>query len=161
MAASPAAMAQTPTSTAATAPVKDASVDDIVERLAPAAATTRSLRNIVPQARQIDLMIPFDFDSARLQPASRPQLERLAEALRSPRLEAMRFKVEGHTDAKGTAKYNDELSARRARTVLDFLVSQGVAASRLEAEGKGFNEPLRKDDPTAPENRRVRIATLP
>jgi outer membrane protein OmpA-like peptidoglycan-associated protein len=142
-------------------PVKDASVDDIVKQLAPPAATTRSLRNLVPERRQIDLVIPFDFDSARLQATSRPQLERLAEALRSERLQSLRFKVEGHTDAKGTAKYNDELSARRARAVVEFLAAQGVEPSRLDAEGKGFREPLRPEDPTAAENRRVRIATIP
>lgn len=151
------ATAQTP----AAAPVKDASVDELVRQLAPTGATTRSLRNLTPEKRQIDLVIGFDFDSSKLQPASVPLLERLAAAMRTPRLEPLRFKVEGHTDAKGSARYNEELSARRAQAVVTFLATQGVEGARLEAEGKGFKEPLDATQPTAPENRRVRISTLP
>lgn len=143
------------------APVKDASVDDLVKQLAPTGAATRSLRNLTPERRQIDLVIGFDFDSAKLQPVSVPLLERLATAMKTPRLEPLRFKVEGHTDAKGSARYNEELSARRAQAVVTFLASQGVEGARLEAEGKGFKEPLDAAQPTAPENRRVRISTLP
>jgi outer membrane protein OmpA-like peptidoglycan-associated protein len=142
------------------APLKSATVDDFVNQLAPPALTRSLGRNIVPQKRQIDLVVNFDFDSARLQPASRPLLENLAQAMNTERLGAIRFKVEGHTDGKGTAKYNDELSARRAQAVAEFLASQGVAATRLEAQGKGFSELLNKDRPDAAENRRVRIVTV-
>jgi len=69
--------------------------------------------------------------------------------------------IEGHTDAKGTAKYNLELSTRRAQAVVDYLKSQSVAIDRLEAVGKGFNELLNEDDPLAAENRRVRIVAVP
>ena len=143
-----------------TAPVKSATVDDFVSQLAPPALTRSLGRNIVPQKRQMDLVVNFDFDSAKLQAASRPLLENLAQAMNTERLSAIRFKVEGHTDGKGTAKYNDELSARRAQAVAEFLASQGVAATRLEAQGKGFSELLNKDRPEAPENRRVRIVTV-
>jgi outer membrane protein OmpA-like peptidoglycan-associated protein len=147
--------------TTSAAPLKSATVDDFVNQLAPPPALTRSLgRNIVPQRRQIDLVVNFDFDSARLQPASRPLLENLAQAMNTERLGAIRFKVEGHTDGKGTARYNEELSARRAQAVAEFLATQGVAASRLAAQGKGFSELLNKDRPDAAENRRVRIVTV-
>lgn len=145
-------------------PVRDASVDELVRQLAPTPAPTltRGLqRNITPEKRQIDLVIPFDFDSAALQPASRPLLARLADAMKTERLAALRFKVEGHTDAKGSAAYNQDLSARRAAAVVAFLAAQGVAADRLTPEGKGFSEPLNGVAPAAAENRRVRIATLP
>ena len=63
------------------APVRDASVGEMVERLAPQpAATTRSLRNLVPQKRELDLVVQFDFDSARLQNVSKPLLDNLAAA---------------------------------------------------------------------------------
>ena len=97
-------------------PVRDASVDEMVRQLAPTPASTltRGLqRNITPERRQIDLVIPFDFDSAALQPASKPLLERLADAMKTERLAALRFRVEGHTDAKGSAAYNQDLSTRR------------------------------------------------
>lgn len=145
----------------AQAPIGRATADELVDKLAPPpVATTRSLRNIVPQRRQIDLVVNFDFDSARLQPASRPLLESLAQAMNNERLQAIRFKVEGHTDGKGTARYNDELSARRAQAVAAFLAEQGVSATRLETVGKGFSELLVPDRPEAAENRRVRIVTV-
>ena len=144
-----------------TAPPGDRSVDEIVEQLAPRpAATTRGLRNLVPVVRQIDLVVPFDFDSTRLQAASRPQLQRLAEAMGSARLATTRFKVQGHTDARGTAAYNDDLSARRARAVAEFLQTHGVAADRLHAEGKGASELLDPARPESPDNRRVRIVAM-
>ena len=146
----------------AQAPLKNASVEEMVNKLAPAqgGATTRSLRNIVPQVRQIDLVVNFDFDSAKLQPASRPLLENLAQAMNNERLKSTRFKVEGHTDAKGSAKYNDELSSRRAQAVAEFLSAQGVAVERLQSEGKGFSQLLNAQQPQAAENRRVRIVAL-
>ena len=141
-------------------PIQDASVDELVQQLAPPKAATRGLRNLAPEKRQIDLVINFDFDSSRLQASSQPLLEKLAEALGTERLQALRFKVEGHTDAKGSASYNQQLSARRAQAVLEFLQAQGVAAGRLAAEGKGFSELLDPAHPQASENRRVRISTV-
>ena len=50
--------------------------------------------------------------------------------------------VVGHTDAQGRAEYNQRLSERRARTVVDMLVTYGVARERLRATGRGESEPL-------------------
>jgi len=44
--------------------------------------------------------------------------------------------------------------------VADFLQSKGISAGRLQTEGKGFNDLLLKDQPEAPENRRVRIVAI-
>lgn len=143
------------------APMGRATADELVEKLAPPSAPlTRSMRNLVPQRRQVDLVVNFDFDSARLQDASRPLLESLAQALNSERLKGTRFKVEGHTDGKGSARYNDELSSRRAQAVAAFLVSQGVESGRLETTGRGFSELLVPDRPDAAENRRVRVIAV-
>lgn len=149
--------AQTPAT-----PLRDAPVHEMVERLAPQAlpSTTRSLRNLVPQKRELDLVVQFDFDSARLQPVSKPLLENLAAALSSERLASTRFLVQGHTDAKGTAAYNEALSARRAQAVAQFLQARGVLPHRLQTEGKGSSELLLQDQPEAPENRRVRIVAM-
>lgn len=141
-------------------PHQQATADEIIQHLAPPPAFTRSLRNIAPVQRQIDLVVNFDFDSDRLQPGSRPLLENLAQAINSERLQGLRFVVEGHTDAKGSARYNELLSARRAQSVVQFLRSQGVLPQRLEAQGRGFQDLLNKDQPEAAENRRVRIVTL-
>ena len=69
--------------------------------------------------------------------------------------------IEGHTDKKGTAAYNMELSKRRAEAVKDYLVrAMGVPADRLETVGKGFSEPANPRNPNAPENRRVIVVNL-
>jgi len=50
--------------------------------------------------------------------------------------------IEGHTDSIGSDSYNQRLSERRAQAVKAYLVSKGVAASRLETVGKGEQEPV-------------------
>jgi len=147
------------------APPPNPSAEDIIERLAAPPATTggagtRSLRNLQPGPRAIDLNIPFDFASANLTGEGREGLRQLALAMRSPRLASVRFLVEGHTDAKGAARYNLDLSSRRAASVVDYLRAQGISAERLDSVGKGFNELLNEADPLAAENRRVRVVAL-
>ena len=142
--------------------VQQATKEDLIEKLTPPAPpTTRSLRNLVPKPVNVDLSVNFDFDSARLQASSKSLLDNLAQAMNSERLSQLKFKVEGHTDAKGKNDYNQELSARRAAAVQAYLVGQNVPAERLQAEGKGASELLVPEKPLASENRRVRISLLP
>jgi OOP family OmpA-OmpF porin len=54
-----------------------------------------------------------------------------------------RIVVSGHTDRLGTAKLNNPLSQRRAEAVKSYLVGKGVAASRIEAVGKGSTQPVK------------------
>ena len=87
------------------APIKSATAIDLVEKLAPAEdqPKTRSMgnRNIIPQPKSIDLVIQFDLDSSMLKADSKPLLNSLVEAMKNDRLAAIKFKVEGHTDAQG------------------------------------------------------------
>lgn len=142
--------------------LREATVDELVNRLepAPARTVTRGLRNIAPRPQPLDLSIQFDFDSARLQPGSRPLLGNLAKALTDARLAEHRILVEGHTDASGSAAYNEALSLRRADSVAAFLAAEGVERSRIETVGKGFSELLRPEQPGAEDNRRVRVQVL-
>lgn len=134
---------------------------------------TRSLRNLTieavpaagtaaaaPSRPSLSLLIQFDFNSARVREESQQALGNLAQALQSSELASARFAVEGHTDAKGRADYNQKLSQQRADAVRDYLVGQGVAGDRLVTAGKGATEPARPDAPFAAENRRVRIVNL-
>lgn len=148
------------TQTLSAQPAAGPSTDAMIEALAPVAPRTRSLRNLQVQPRLIDLNIQFDFDSARLRPESLELVDRLAAALMSERLRDQRFGIEGHTDAKGRADYNQQLSARRADAVRRQLTQNGVSPARLVTTGKGAAEPLNAQDPLAPENRRVRILAL-
>jgi outer membrane protein OmpA-like peptidoglycan-associated protein len=136
-------------------------VEDMVRALTPQ-ARTRSLagstRNLQPI---LDLTIHFDFDSATIRAESKKPLQDLAQALQDGRLSTFRFQVEGHTDAQGTAAYNDSLSERRAQAVVGFLSTEGVGVERLQPVGKGFRELLDTADPKSAKNRRVRILTQP
>ena len=141
-------------------PRADASVEEIVQALTPQPKTRSLGRNMKVEPAKIDLTINFDFDSAKLKEESKPQLERLAEALKTERLATLKFQIEGHTDAQGTAAYNDALSSRRAATVVGFLTQSGVETERLQSVGKGFRDLLEPEDPKSAKNRRVRILTL-
>jgi outer membrane protein OmpA-like peptidoglycan-associated protein len=56
------------------------------------------------------------------------------------------IKVVGHTDNVGTDAYNQTLSERRANSVADYLLSQGVAPNKVSSEGKGESEPVAEND---------------
>ena len=69
------------------------------------------------------------------------------------------FVIEGHTDSTGSAKLNEKLSAKRASAVQDYLVKNGVDASRLDSKGFGPSQPIDTNDTRAgrANNRRVEI----
>lgn len=84
--------------------------------------------------------INFDFDKASIKKEFGPVLDEAAQILKdNPKVQVV---VEGHTDAKGSDEYNLRLSERRAKAVKQYLVSQGVEASRLDTVGKGEKEPI-------------------
>jgi OOP family OmpA-OmpF porin len=83
----------------------------------------------------------FGFDRANLKADGRAALDEAANKLKAnPDIELVM--VTGHTDRIGSAAYNQRLSERRANQVKDYLVSQGVEASRLQAVGMGETQPI-------------------
>ncbi len=92
--------------------------------------------------------VNFDTNSARLRPESGAILDAAVKALNGN--PSVHVRVEGHTDSRGTAEYNKGLSERRAQSVVDYLVSKGIAASRLSAIGYGEAAPVAPND--TPEN---------
>lgn len=88
-----------------------------------------------------DALFPFDRSGvADLKPEGRRALDRLATELKGAQYE--RVEVVGHTDRLGSAEYNLRLSQQRANTVRAVLVEGGVAASRIDARGRGAAEPV-------------------
>ena len=83
----------------------------------------------------VNLNIPFELNSSALKPQASEQLKQLELALTSDALGKNRFMVAGHTDAKGSAQYNKQLSLRRAQAVKQFLVTKGMDAGRLDTVG--------------------------
>ena len=54
--------------------------------------------------------------------------------------------ISGHTDNVGSAVYNKKLSSDRAKSVVDYLISKGIAASNLSYKGYGFEQPIATND---------------
>jgi peptidoglycan-associated lipoprotein len=89
--------------------------------------------------------VEYDFGKASLRQSAEKDLDLLVNVLNAhPEL---KIKLRSHTDHIGSAERNLELSQQRAQACVDYLVSKGIDANRLKAEGKGKNEPytLKKD----------------
>ena len=82
----------------------------------------------------------FAFDSAQLR-MPQPKLDEIASAL-GKNTEVNDIVITGYTDRIGSEKYNQKLSERRAVAVKDYLTSKGIAANRLNAQGKGEANPV-------------------
>ena len=102
----------------------------------------------------------FDFDKAVLKPAAKTSLDNLSGQIKSLALEVVI--ATGHTDSVGTDAYNQKLSVRRADAVKKYLVSKGIADSRIQIEGKGESQPVadNKTDDGRAKNRRVQIEVI-
>ncbi|MDA8329294.1 MAG: OmpA family protein [Betaproteobacteria bacterium] len=84
----------------------------------------------------------FTFDSTELR-SSQPKLDEIAHALNHDS-SIEHVMITGYTDRIGSAKYNMNLSERRAVAVKDYLISKGVDGNRLRVQGKGFADPVVK-----------------
>lgn len=101
--------------------------------------------------------VNFQFNSDALTEDSATILVRIAKVMSDPVSYAQRYRVEGHTDAKGDPDYNLTLSKRRAASVRRFLVGQGVPRDRLLSEGFGAQRLAAPDHPYDEVNRRVEV----
>lgn len=81
----------------------------------------------------------FDFDSAELRAAGRETLDDFVD--KSNENSSAQISVVGYTDRLGSDAYNQQLSEQRTDVVKDYLVSEGIEASRISAEGKGHAQP--------------------
>ena len=81
----------------------------------------------------------YDFDKATLRPESATALDELIKMLEdNPNVT---IELGAHTDMKGTDAYNLNLSERRAKSVVDYLIAGGIAADRLTPKGYGESQP--------------------
>ncbi|MEN3210438.1 OmpA family protein [Methylorubrum populi] len=115
----------------------------------------------VDPARSVDLTVFFAYDSARLTPEARIQLEPLGQALQSRELAGHGFLIAGHTDAAGGLGYNRRLSLARARAVRAHLAeTYGIDPHRLRIHGWGPGRPKDPARPFARINRRVEVSLI-
>ena len=114
-----------------------------------------------PEFPKLDFEINFEFGSSAIRGDSKPQLIELSSALSHASLTGTKVLLIGHTDAKGSLAFNDQLSEDRAQSVKDFLVAVGgINHSRLINFGYGERRLKNKADPHAAENRRVEIINI-
>ncbi|MEP6546552.1 MAG: OmpA family protein [Gammaproteobacteria bacterium] len=114
-------------------------------------------RNSPEAVQSVNLNIPFAHNSSEIRAPAEAQLKQLELALNSASLGKDKFVVAGHTDAKGGAQYNKQLSLRRADAVKRFLVAKGMDPTRFATVGYGSEHLLVPDRPDDASNRRVEI----
>jgi outer membrane protein OmpA-like peptidoglycan-associated protein len=83
--------------------------------------------------------IEYDFDAATLRPQSKVELDKLVKFLELN--SNLKIGIRSHTDERGSNSYNQKLSQRRAQSVVDYLVDNGISKVRLDANGLGESEP--------------------
>ncbi|MEH6635469.1 MAG: OmpA family protein [Halioglobus sp.] len=88
----------------------------------------------------------FDFDKAIVKEQGKAELSNLGELIKSKGITVADIDVIGHTDNIGSEDYNQELSERRAMAVKDYLVSEGVDGSIIDASGNGEDDPVASND---------------
>lgn len=87
-------------------------------------------------AKPIELKdIFYDLDKATLRPESKEELDKLIVILNEN--PTITIRIEAHTDTRATDSYNIDLSKRRAKSVVDYLIKAGVDKDRLSSEGFG------------------------
>jgi OOP family OmpA-OmpF porin len=109
----------------------------------------------------------FDFDKASLRPEAKGTLDEVVTALKAQ--PDVSYEVAGHTDSIGTNEYNQGLGERRANSVYEYLVGEGVSASQISTRSYGEENPVapnqNSDGSDNPEgrqqNRRGEVAPRP
>ncbi len=82
----------------------------------------------------------YDFDKASLRPESQTALDEMVQVLSdNPNVT---IEMASHTDRKGSDEYNLDLSSRRARSVIDYLIEKGISPNRLQSQGYGESRPM-------------------
>lgn len=126
-------------------------------KVAAGGKSSGASRLAMPASRKsLDMRLSFENGSSSLTSGARSQADAFARQIKDV-AGARQFVIEGHTDSVGSAAYNRQLSRARAQSVVNYLVAQGVPASKLRAVGYGFDHP--RDGTTASDasNRRVEI----
>jgi outer membrane protein OmpA-like peptidoglycan-associated protein len=127
--------------------------DRLREQLNVILETRESARGLIVNVSDV----LFDTDSANLKPGAREKLARVAGVLLSH--QGLQLAVEGHTDSVGAEGYNQRLSERRAASVRDYLVRQGIAPTGVATSGLGESQPVVSNNTAAgrQQNRRVEL----
>ena len=117
---------------------REAARQDSIQR---ARERERAVRMETEAAREIvQEMIHFAFDRSEIQPEAEQKLMRKLAVMRAN--PDMRLRIAGHADERGSIEYNRALGQRRAEAAKDFLVSYGIAPTRVTTVSFGEDRPL-------------------
>ena len=97
------------------------------------------LERVFPEKEITLENIYYDYDKADLRPEAFPPLDNLYKILQDN--PDIRIQLSSHTDCRGEDDYNEDLSQRRAQSVVDYLISKGISTELLVAKGYGENAP--------------------
>lgn len=130
------------------------------------ASTTVTVNPPKPAAKVIDrlvLHVNFDFNKSDVRKADAAELQKAIDFVK--KYPGYKIAIEGHTDSKGSDKYNQALSERRAAAVKDYLLKHGMIDTHkdmIAAKGYGESRPIadNKTEKGRFENRRVEILVL-
>jgi len=105
---------------------------------------------------EFDDTIEFETDSDVIRPVSFGLLDQIVATLVA-RDDIFHVSVEGHTDSRGSARYNLDLSDRRAASVMRYLEEHDIDVSRLSSAGYGEERPIDTNDTSAGRQRNRRV----
>lgn len=114
-------------------------------------------KELEKDGRAVIYGINFDFNSDKLRDESKIVLNQIVAVLKENA--DWKMAVEGHTDNIGGESFNQSLSEKRAKSVVDYLTNAGIEAARLSSSGKGLSTPIEKNDTEfgRAKNRRVEL----
>lgn len=126
----------------------------IVQQLNLILETRESARGLIVNISDV----LFDTGQYTLRPVAREKLAKVSGiVLAHP---GLRLEVEGHTDSVGTDEFNQQLSEKRAATVRDFLVQQGIGINAVSARGLGKTMPVASNDTADGRQRNRRVEMI-
>lgn len=154
------------------APVNDSANRDAEERArreaeerarreAEARAAEEAARREAERKRTVlEEMVFFDYDQSAIRADARATLDAKARVLRDDA--AIRLRITGHADERGSTEYNLALGLRRAQSIKDYLAGYGVSAERMEVQSMGEERPLAtgRDEASWSRNRRGEFSIL-
>ncbi len=88
--------------------------------------------------------VQFDYKKWNVKPQFNSNLDNIEDILK--RNSGLMIRIEGHTDDIGSAKYNIDLSGKRAHAIKDYLVGKGIEPSRITTKGLGYAQPIADND---------------
>ncbi|QIB65170.1 peptidoglycan-associated lipoprotein Pal [Kineobactrum salinum] len=118
--------------------------------------TEAEQRRLEDAVAEVGNVFYFDYDSSTLKPQAQEALDAHIALLKENQ---RNVRLEGHTDERGTREYNMALGERRANSVRDYMVVNGIASHRIETISYGEEQPIAygSDESSWSQNRRVEL----